>query len=567
MSLGVKETTEVLETLQRKGDHFTRLTATQRKHVTDVQEAIVHINKEIARYKASSKEAALMILNSHVITPNPAYKKTDGVNVGHEAQLNTTKILHINEAKLNRLLQKKSEIMIQIKKLKGEINHMRRLRCQTDIQHEKFEMILQDTKRSIERLLLESTKIVEERDKLLDKKAAYEKMNIDEQKSFREEYERMGNFIREQNELLEEALIRERRKDVLERKGVPDDTLKEKRQGQLTFEEELRIAQEVGELTKFVDSDENRMKGITTKIAEYEEIFDQLKKMTGATSMEDVITTYVAQEEEMFSLYNFIQNVNSEIDTVLESTATIEQSIGDFKSEQVILNEQRRNVVKDLEDKLAHYNELIKGSETEIKVCMESISQIAKKVSSLFFKLQCEQMDNVKTQPGGGASSNASTTSGGPNKKSLTSRSQSNMATLSGQTVSESNVLEYMGCIENRAVDIIAEYTLHEPGKHNIRASAGPGSPVRWSVDPLVDFNESVEEKLIATIENKDTLNSVNNQADEVDNKPVDLQAFKKNILSSLELSTVREVKDAKTQRSVFPKGPSQRPGNNINRK
>ena len=76
----------------------------------------------------------------------------------------------------------------------------------------------------------------------------------------------------------------------------------------------------------------------------------------------------------------------------------------------------------------------------------ESISQISKKVSSVFFKLQCDQMDAKGSQ----VSKSQRWSSG--------ARPDNKIALLTGQGVTESNVLDYLGCIEQRAVDIISEY-------------------------------------------------------------------------------------------------------------
>ena len=65
-------------------------------------------------------------------------------------------------------------------------------------------------------------------------------------------------------------------------------------------------------------------------------MFEQLKKLTSSLSLDEVISSYVSQEEEMFSLYNFIQTVNTEIDTVLESSANIEAAIKAYNEEQQV---------------------------------------------------------------------------------------------------------------------------------------------------------------------------------------------------------------------------------------
>lgn len=478
-------------------------------------------------------------MNLHILTPNPAYSRADGVNIGKEAHGVTMKALHVLEARLNKLLQRKSEILNCIKQLKHDINHNRRMRLQTDIQHAKYEDRLAELRAHIFDFLAESTAVVEDRDRTLEKKDNLERINMEEQKAFQDEYETMGKFIKEQNNSLEDALIRERRRDGMEKKGILDPSIADRRQGELTLEEELKIALEVGDLTDKVMFEENSLFGTQEKINNYEMMFEQLKKMTGAESLEDVITTYVTQEEEMFSLYNFTQTVNAEIDTVLESTSQIENSISAYKLEQQEQESQRRGVLDELQSKLQAQLKAIRECEEENKLQQECVSQISKKVSSVFFKLQCDQMDSK------GSSSNP----GKSGKSSSTARPESKIALLTSQGVSESNVLDYMGCIEQRAVDIIAEYIRYSrhigqvasnPNTPGAATAAigprsptpGPSTPMQWPMESMVDIADFNEEELLAE------------GPGEEDNKPVDLNAYLDRMKKKLGFTQSKESKD-----------------------
>lgn len=50
------------------------------------------------------------------------------------------------------------------------------------------------------------------------------------------------------------------------------------------------------------------------------------------------MSNYITQEEEMFSLYNFIQTVNAEIDTVIEATQQTEAEIKKFRGLSIFLS-------------------------------------------------------------------------------------------------------------------------------------------------------------------------------------------------------------------------------------
>lgn len=596
MSLGEKDTSLILESLQEKGDYYTKYTVAEKKRLIDLQDAIIHITAETEKYRKMAKRVAIEVMNLHVLTPNPAYSRADGVTVGKDAQGVTMKVLIVLEAKLNKLLQRKSEVLNHNKQLKSDVNHFRRLRCQTDLQHSKYESVLSETKSYIERMLVESTAVVEERERLVEKRDALERINIEEQNIFQEEYEKMGVYIKGQNAALEHALLQERKQELLEKKkgimhALGDDEL---RSGQFTLAEEIEMAKQVGTLTNFVLSEENSLSGIQTKINNYEMMFEQLKKLTSTSSLEEVISSYVSQEEEMFSLYNFIQAVNTEIDTVLESSSHIEQAISTYNEEQQMQDDQRRDVIFDLQEKLTEVHEHIKQSETDNKMYQESVAQVSKKVSSLFFKLQCDQMDSkagTSVPPGSGGGGKGTTGSG---KASVSSgsggggggRPEGKIAILTAQGVSESNVLDYMGCIEQRAVDIISEYlrnapdVVGTPGAGGVPVSVpymhrsptpGPKSPMVWPNEPMVDLadDKDIDDIVFMGDDRGDTgagvfltngssaanaggngkgggggLTVAGDSNNDSDSKPVDLNAFKEKLQKKLGLTQPRDSKE-----------------------
>jgi hypothetical protein len=531
MSTGERSAGEILGELQTKGDKFTKLSVIEKKRLTDLQDAVAYISSETDSYREQAKQAAIDVMNLHVMTKNPAYSRADGVNVGKEAKQVTMKALNILEWKLNTLLQRKSEVIIGNKKLKTEIDHYRRMRLQTDDSHAKFEETLKTVKEKIENYLSESSAIVEERERFLEQKEQLERINIEEQRIFSNEYEEMGHFIKAQNTGLEEALLKERKADrkADQEKNVPPPELPpELKQSDLSLEEELEMANEIGSLNNFMVAETSSLSGVQSTIRSYEQMFEQLKKMTGTNSMEEVVSTYVAVEEEMFSLYNFIQTVNGEIDNVVESTNQMAIDIDRVKQEQETSDDQRRNILDNLTNKyqttIQSNNDLVEQS----RQLQDSLQQVNKKVQSIFFKLQCDQMESKGAQPGGNNKSSKGVTM---------SRPESKVAMLTGQGVTESNVLDYMGCIEQRAVDIITDYLRlmsQNDGNQGPRSpTPGPATPMLHCPEPVVELGEFSDEELLMDVAN-------GNDKDD-DLKPIDLSQFKDKLSKRLGISNANK--------------------------
>lgn len=58
-----------------------------------------------------------------------------------------------------------------------------------------------------------------------------------------------------------------------------------------------------------------------------EDAFDQIKEATGISSTEEIVTTFIKAEEQNYSLYNYVNMLNSEIDMIEEQNKNIEFEI------------------------------------------------------------------------------------------------------------------------------------------------------------------------------------------------------------------------------------------------
>jgi len=114
---------------------------------------------------------------------------------------------------------------------------------------------------------------------------------------------------------------------------------------------------------------------------------------------------------------------------------------------------QRRAAVDELNGRIQSMlaSTLAMTAENEAK--QESITQIAKKVNTVFYKLQCDQMDS---KGGGGGASKSGRFGGGTGGNRQDSRI-AQLSSAQGMSI-ESIVLELLGCIEKRAIDVITEY-------------------------------------------------------------------------------------------------------------
>jgi hypothetical protein len=58
-----------------------------------------------------------------------------------------------------------------------------------------------------------------------------------------------------------------------------------------------------------------------------EDAFDQIKTATGISNIEEIVTTFIKAEEQNYSLYNYVNMLNTETDQLEESNKEIKDQI------------------------------------------------------------------------------------------------------------------------------------------------------------------------------------------------------------------------------------------------
>lgn len=111
-----------------------------------------------------------------------------------------------------------------------------------------------------------------------------------------------------------------------------------------------------------------------------EDAFQQIKQETGISSTEEIVTTFIKAEEQNYSLYNYVNMLNSEIDMIEEQNKNIEQEIqrheelGEMteKEKEVV----RQKLAKEIEEKDAQMKDKdnqIKNIENQMIVIKNSV--------------------------------------------------------------------------------------------------------------------------------------------------------------------------------------------------
>jgi len=228
--------------------------------------------------------------------------------------------------------------------------------------------------------------------------------------------------------------------------------------GLLTIEEERMKGELVEELTKQIEHEREAKHHTKAKISLYRTSFNELKRVSGIDDLREIVLKYVKSEEETFSLFNYIQAQNQETDCTLERHARLEEEIKAYEQKLSSEEAQRAEAMADLQGKWRSAKEATDECSHAAQEAQRMLERIAKRIQSLFFKIQCDQIFNTERK---GAKIGA--------QRVNISRPVGRLALLSGQLVTESNILAYAELIEQRALEIMSDYICrmnHQEQRH-----------------------------------------------------------------------------------------------------
>ena len=215
-------------------------------------------------------------------------------------------------------------------------------------------------------------------------------------------------------------------------------------------------------------------------------------------------------EDAMFSLYNYTQAMNTESDTIDEQCLKIESDIEKYQLTVEEQNQLKYTKLNELENKLDQNHKAIDHLSQEIAIQRDSVEQLSKKIQSMFYKLQCDQLlldsKNQKQKV----------------RNRLLFQLENKIVSLTRQTASETNVLEFSAAIEQRAVDIINDYELSTRNHDRHSPSIGPSSPAHLPAQYLTDGVDFSLDDWMQEAEDSD--------------KPMDLNALKASFMTKAQL-------------------------------
>lgn len=288
-------------------------------------------------------------------------KKMGGVNAARENQRMVNKQVKILENRLDKALVRFNEALSENKRLRQEIDNLRRERVVFDNIYRKLERELHEKKRQMANTIEMSNQAYEARDQAQIEVAAIEQTNAKEQSDFEAQMSQLEESIKEE---------KERRAALLE--GEEDESLT---RGDLTPEEEDKLKQNVTQTAWSMARDKASIQVSMEKVQSYEEAWTKIKAATGIQDINELVRIFIANEDQNFSLFNYVREQNSEVEKLEEQIAELREEEARHAQEGGGDASQHKQLLQDLESKLEATNAAAQKFESKFQDAQKTVSR------------------------------------------------------------------------------------------------------------------------------------------------------------------------------------------------
>ena len=122
-----------------------------------------------------------------------------------------------------------------------------------------------------------------------------------------------------------------------------------------------------------------------------EDAFEQIKEATGISSTEEIVTTFIKAEEQNYSLYNYVNMLNSEIDMIEEQNKMIESEINKHEELGKMSEKEKETMRQNLKKNIDDMNSQMNDKDLQIKEVERQMGAIKDFVQSMIDQFRQSQ--------------------------------------------------------------------------------------------------------------------------------------------------------------------------------
>jgi hypothetical protein len=412
----------------RHGSTNTNLTSVQSILASLHDQGDLYTQKiEVENRNVKAMDEQIQLLKQKVLYQR---KHMGGVNAARENQAMIQKQIRILENRLDKALVKFNEALAHNKQLREEIDNLRRERVVFDNIYRKLERELHDKKKQMANIIELSNLAYEQRDAAQMEVAAIEAQNRKEQEDFEQHMAELGRQIE-----------RKRSSDRLEN-GAD--------RGDMTIADEAKLKTKVNKGAWGIAKEKVAIQVSIEKVQNFEEAFNKIKAATGINDIEELVRTFIKNEDQNFSLFNYVNEQTNEIEKLEEQIQQLKEEEQKYAQESGDDVHQHKQLLRDLELRLQSTESMAERYELKCTEAQKTINSLKMGIHSIFTRIGC-------------ASSVGS-------------------EILADSNVTEANMMQYLGMIEQRTNEILQKFATVQSAEAESEAASRMAED-----DPLAD--------------------------------------------------------------------------------
>jgi coiled-coil domain-containing protein 63/114 len=378
---------EKLQKLHDTGDKYANHIDFERKNIETMEEQIAIMKQKLLHQR----------------------RAMGGVNASKDNYYMIQKQIRILENRLEKALVKFNEAIAHNKTLRDKIDDLRRERVVFESIYRKMEKELREKKQKMAEIIELSNQSYEQRDNYQMEVAAIEQSNRKEQEDFEDQMLELGRML--ENELKLPAPGAGRGAGG---GSQTKSSMKESMGGTWG---------NTGEMS--ADNSQERVQN-------FEEAFMKIKQATGISDVDSLVRTFIKNEDHNFSLFNYVNEQNNEIEKYEEQIQALRDEEQRFAQETGDDAHQHKQIVKELEEKLASTESMSEKYEVRCQDLQRVVESLKRGIQGVFEKLDVPMAEDEETEAAS--------------------------AQLQESAVSETNMVHFLGIVEQKSNKLLQVY-------------------------------------------------------------------------------------------------------------
>ncbi|KAI9017712.1 hypothetical protein BC832DRAFT_44214 [Gaertneriomyces semiglobifer] len=356
------------ESIAEEGESYNRKIRYLMTEVAELDNALAALDKEIEQQRSD----------------------LGGVNAASENSAAIQKQIRILENRLDKALVKFNKSLAVNKKLRGTIDNLRRERAVFDNIYRKFERELADQKKAMADIIEASNSAYEARDEAQARIIVLREKSEKEQQAYIQEVKELDRTL-EQDRRLKEFMATK----IADRH--PDDY--DGAEGGLAGKKEGKKKEKTSLKTRLSSQD-----ALNDTVEAYEATFANIQKETGVSSIKELIKRMKTVEDENFSLFNYVNEVNNDIEQMAEEITDVQRKIDALRVQHAVEETEMTTVLRGLETQLTGCNEKHAKYESQYNEMVDTVSQLREGVQRIVSKFDTLLPSARKQTPPAGLS-------------------------------------------------------------------------------------------------------------------------------------------------------------------